>query len=193
MRNLIFIFSLFRLPAPFYGAPTPANRIIIPDMPLPEAIQAIQATVHSASRQGSIDIDDLQRLLDIIANHVERMREATHGGNSSSSRTTTTIHSKARALDGGGQEGGGGSYHHYDGSGNTVDVNYQAPTEDEHGGLVNITCKGISVCNPVTVYNGKGGKNLGKIYKDADKAAKKGDKAGKKGWWRLGRSGRWTD
>jgi hypothetical protein len=191
MRYLVSILSLFLLPTPFYGAPISTRNTTIPDMPLPEAIHAIQATVQSASRQGSIDIDDLQRLLDIIASHVERMREATHGG--TSSRATTTVHSKAQTQDNGGQRSGG--YHHHDGIGSTADVTYQGPTDsgDEHSGLVNITCKGISVCNPVTVYNGKDSKGLGTVYKEAGKAARKGNKAGKKSWWKLGRSGRWRD
>ncbi|KAH6845327.1 hypothetical protein B0I37DRAFT_355808 [Chaetomium sp. MPI-CAGE-AT-0009] len=60
----------------------------------------------------------------------------------------------------------------------------------ESGGI-HITCKGISVCNPVTIINGKGGRriNLAKLEKAVEKARKKAQKKEakkkKKGRWRF--------
>jgi Na+-transporting NADH:ubiquinone oxidoreductase subunit NqrF len=51
---------------------------------------------------------------------------------------------------------------------------------NESSGAINITCKGISVCNPVTIINEKGGKKV-KLDK-LDKAAAKGRKKAGKNW-----------
>ncbi|KAK3301022.1 uncharacterized protein B0H64DRAFT_438134 [Chaetomium fimeti] len=55
----------------------------------------------------------------------------------------------------------------------------------ESGGI-HITCKGISVCNPVTIINGNGGRRfkLSKLEKAEEKRRKK--EAKEKGRWRFG-------
>ncbi|KAL2130263.1 hypothetical protein VTI74DRAFT_6680 [Chaetomium olivicolor] len=71
-----------------FAAPTPASapvrRTIAATMALPDAVSAVNeavASVSKANEQGGLKdsaiLDDIERLLDIIATHVERIRQAT--------------------------------------------------------------------------------------------------------------------
>jgi hypothetical protein len=188
---------------------TPSSEHTIPDMAFPDALMAIKDTVNRVSdANGQVSVldgailDDLQRLLDIIASHVERMHEATQGGNSGTNSNSNThanpdagkaparIHNKANdnkkphpmAIPPGavivnhGSMSGDKEDHHDDESlKGELHV-----TSDEHG-FTNITCKGISVCNPVTVISGKDGKKI-KLLDKLDKADRKKNKKKFKGW-----------
>lgn len=177
---------------------TPSIEATTPDIALPDALIAVKDTVSRVSAstgQGSIPdsttLDDLQRLLDIIAGHVERMREATQGGggnntisnsNSNSNnagKAPTEIHNKKphpMAIPDGAVIVNHGSTDHSDNDDSSQKGELHV-TSDEHG-FTNITCKGISVCNPVTVISTKDGKKI-KLDK-LDKADKKKSKWGKK-------------
>lgn len=126
-------------------------------LPLHDAVQAVNAAVISASSQGQLQdtgvLDDIERLLDIIANHVERMRETTAGTRNG---TTTDKHFRTSTA--------------------TSNKNIKAPPplladilaaadDGASESNINITCKGISVCNPVTIFNEKGAH---KIHFDKD-------------------------
>ena len=81
---------------------------------------------------------------------------------------------------------------HDDMFGGTVTIT-ATEAEDGAGGLdvhhtdsggIHIICKGISVCNPVTIVNGKGGKKID-FAKVQKAAAKSREKAAKKSRWRF--------
>jgi hypothetical protein len=194
---------------------TPSSEHPIPDMAFPDALIAMKDTVNRVSAANGqfpvldgATLDDLQRLLDIIASHVERMREATQGNNSGTTSNSNThpnpnagkaparIHNKANeniqvtnnkkphpmAIPPGAVIVNHGSM-----SGDKEDHNGdESPkgelhvTSDEHG-FTNITCKGISVCNPVTVISGKDGKKI-KLLDKLDKADRKKNKKKFKSW-----------
>ncbi|AEO65964.1 98a79abf-0207-4b42-8ca3-87ee192b87ec [Thermothielavioides terrestris] len=156
--------------------------------PLHDAVLAVNAAVSKASIQGSLQdsgvLDDIERLLDIIASHVERIRDATGGNNNNG----TSDHNATGAI----------SHHADDTDPELEDNNNNDSPPKKHPPLladafagaddtgpgpepnINITCNGITVCNPVAILNGKGGrkgqwgKDMGKSIKDAKDRVKKG-------------------
>lgn len=194
MQHLISLIAVITvITRPVLAAPVSAIR----DVAFPDALISINATALKASTakvQGSVDdtgvLDDLQKLLNIIAGHVERMREATHGNGTTAGQvpapeanrktnnrpTTATTRKTAN---------GAVIVNHGTLPQNDNHPQGQRQGEEQIGGLevvtnsetgfTNITCKGISVCNPVTVINEKGGKKIkpGKLDKAAEKAKKK--------------------
>jgi hypothetical protein len=104
LTSIIAILPLCALAAPtdlngnaiINDAPAP-NRIADRELAFPEALAALRNTVSRASAAhdvGSEDedpdvLDDLERLLDIIANHVERMRKATQATNGTNAPPAT--------------------------------------------------------------------------------------------------------
>jgi hypothetical protein len=226
---------------------------IIPPADLKEEIESSASAADSANIEGQIEdsglFDDLERLLDIIGNHVDRMRgeggassnnngfslkghndsdkdddKASHQDNKpvlakelehKGAASPAPADSDAAALEpateaepgfppfqgapgpsifdppSGGDSDFPNSLHHNDGGDNNNDHQQQQPeshpapnfpevTEPAGGGgdhgFTNITCKGISVCNPVTVFHEKGANKKGK---------------GKGVWSSLGNWGGW--
>jgi hypothetical protein len=214
--RIIIIFAIFGILAwsrPVDGTTSleqrsPSSETTTPDdMAFPDALMAMKDTanrVSAANGEGSIPdgatLDDLQRLLEIVASHLERMREAATQGGSDNGTTTSSpdagkppaeVHNKANdddkkphpmAIPPGAVIVNPGSV-----SGDKPDHNNgESPkgelqvTSDERG-FVNITCKGISVCNPVTVISTKDGKKI-KLLDKLDKADRKKNKKKFKGW-----------
>ncbi|KAK4252239.1 hypothetical protein C7999DRAFT_26961 [Corynascus novoguineensis] len=193
----------------------------IPDGDIPEVLPALNRAVHRASLAegpnypGDAEfLDNLERLLEIIAAHVKRMRQskAVLGGangptdgapqryEAAPSPTLAANSGKtaSKALEpviinyddmfpdcqsqgelpqrkqGDGTEDG--QVNLADGHGNGPQVQY---SERGNGGTsFNIICKGISVCNPVTIVNDRGGRRrkLDKLDKAAAKRRKKVEK-----------------
>ncbi|KAK4043702.1 hypothetical protein C8A01DRAFT_32231 [Parachaetomium inaequale] len=251
------------LPVCALAAPTDLNgTATIDDAPAPdrttdeelafsEALAALRNTVSRASAAhdaGSEEedpdvLDDLERLLGIIADHVERMREAMQGTNGTNAPPATAASpAEAPAAHHAGTDNRNGDDSNnkapapaageaaqapsaaaspawaWAGPSNTTnddatektpddpapviinqadmfpDADTDADADDtttqvgggpqvqynEPSGAINITCKGISVCNPVTIINEKGGKRI-KLEK-LDKAAAKGRKKAGKNW-----------
>ncbi|KAL2182417.1 hypothetical protein L209DRAFT_759520 [Thermothelomyces heterothallicus CBS 203.75] len=151
----------------------------------PGILTALNHTVHRAniarrpSPPGDSDdvVDDLERLLQVIAGHVDRMRQQSSRADDNNGTDDTT------ANDGGGG-GGPGRVEvapspalapapvviNYDAmfpdrapspaQGRSRHEGDNADADDDGDGSgntnFNITCNGISVCNPVTVVNGGG-------------------------------------
>jgi hypothetical protein len=213
--RIIIIFGLFGILAwsrPVEGTTSleqrsPSSETTTPDdVAFPDALMAMKDTanrVSAANGQGSAldgaTLDDLQRLLDIVTSHLERMREAAAQGGSNNGTTTTSssspnasnplakVHNKKphpMAIPPGAVIVNPGSVSgdkpdHSDGESPKGELQV---TSDEHG-FINITCKGISVCNPVTVISTKDGKKikLDKLDK-LDKADRKKNKNKFKDW-----------
>ena len=208
LRIIIIIAAIFGILAwsrPVEGTTgleqrSPSKTTTPDDMAFPDALMAMKDTANRVSAatngQGSVPdgatLDDLQRLLDIIASHLERMRETAQGGNSNNGTTSSssspdagnapaTIHNKRphpMAIPPGAVIVNPGSVSgdkdgHSDGESPKGELQV---TSDDHG-FINITCKGISVCNPVTVISTKDGKKI-----KLDKADRKKNKNKFKGW-----------
>ncbi|KAK4152247.1 hypothetical protein C8A00DRAFT_16439 [Chaetomidium leptoderma] len=185
---------------------------INPNITLPDAICAMNATVYKANAanvtadiKDNSALDDLQKLLNIIANHVERMRKAIHGNVARAALPEF----QAPALPAEAADFDTMTAPSFD-SGDIIimdapfddfntmtapsfdsaeimdapfdDYTTTVPGDANPPGLINITCKGIGVCNPVTIIKEKDGKKIKvdkveKLHKAAENAKKK---AGKK-------------
>ncbi|KAL2199894.1 hypothetical protein P885DRAFT_58089 [Corynascus similis CBS 632.67] len=188
------------------------------DEAIPEVPPALNRAVHRVSLAegpnypGDAEIlDNLERLLEIIAAHVKRMRQsqAVRGGANGSTdgapQRYETVPSPTLAADSGKtaskalkpviinyddmfpdcqsqgelpqrQQGDGtedGQVNWADGHGNGPQVQYSE--RGDGGTIFNITCKGISVCNPVTIVNDRSSRRLqlDKLDKAAAKRRKK--------------------
>jgi hypothetical protein len=161
---------------PWYGAAAaPIGKNSTEITSLTSAIATINATVSHASAQGVIQdsgiLDDIERLLNIIGDHVERIRgpyvtNSTHNGTYTTSSTNatyplrqnTTTPSTVVSSDAPGTKTTNNK------AGSTTIVN--PPSFAEIFGSasdknITIHCKGVSVCNPVTVVSDKNGTHTG--------------------------------
>ncbi|KAK3310488.1 uncharacterized protein B0T15DRAFT_518654 [Chaetomium strumarium] len=143
-----------------HAAPIEINAASNPD--LLSAIAAINATVSRASAQGVIQdsgiLDDIERLLNIIGDHVERIRGPYVGNSTNNATTFTTTNTTASstvpvAI-------GTGTKTTNNKAASTTITNPPSFADifgSAHGSLsdknITVNCKGISVCNPVTVVS----------------------------------------
>ncbi len=163
-----------------------------------EDIGADAINAGAASTQGDIDddglLDDLERLIEILGDHVDHLRG---GSDENDTDDEGEVKDNWEGGEGGppaseeadqADERNSADYttagHHDDASDGGIIpiaephvVNHipEPVYQDYDPGFVNITCKGISVCNPVTVIGGN-----------------KGDKSShrEKGWKQWGK-GKW--
>ncbi|KAL1841252.1 hypothetical protein VTJ49DRAFT_7254 [Mycothermus thermophilus] len=120
-------------------------------------------------------LDGLRKLLDIIDSHTERMRDGGCGGCGGGGRVNTAANNTANALTGGGveEEEEGIEYTNPNCDPDPLDLLQGLPprprpqppqnevqVSSDDRGSIHITCKGISVCNPVTVVHSKDGKSI---------------------------------
>ncbi|KAJ4295946.1 hypothetical protein N0V88_004648 [Collariella sp. IMI 366227] len=112
-------------------------------MALPDAVSAVNqaiATVEGGSLQDTGVLDDIERLLDIIATHVERIRAAT-SDTSASSQLADALAATDRAVAA------------KDMARNKAAAVKEKPEEKP----TIIKCKGFGVCNPVTLVQDPNG------------------------------------
>ncbi|KAK4239917.1 hypothetical protein C8A03DRAFT_32025 [Achaetomium macrosporum] len=174
-----------------HAAPIVINSTSNPD--LLSAVATINASVSHASAQGVIQdtgiLDDIERLLNIIGDHVERIRgpyvgnstsDATYTPNAAYPLTNTTATSTVPVID----AGVAGTKTTKNKSASTTITNppsfadiFGAANGSQSEKNITVHCKGISVCNPVTVLSddgtgkGNGNGNGNGNGKDAKKGA----------------------
>lgn len=174
--------DILPLPKALLGSAVPETmlpRSILPEPILDASTEDIGADAISAgaaSTQGDIDdddlVDDLERLIEILGDHVDHLRGGSDGHDTDD---------EDEGKDKWGDEGGSSAPEDADQADGHMSADHT--TDGYHGdasagdiaeprvvnhvpepayqgyepGFVNITCKGISVCNPVTVIGGSKG------------------------------------
>ncbi len=147
-----------------------------------EDLGADAISANAASAQGDLDddglLDDLERLIEILGDHVDHLR-----GGSDENDNDDEDDGRDKDEDEGGSSAPGEADEadghrfadHTAAEPHAVNHVPEPVYQDFDPGFVNITCKGISVCNPVTVVGGS-----------------KGDKSShrEKGWKQWGK-GKW--
>ena len=193
LKRLLSSLIIFRIAV--LAAPAPADESGLLPLILPESARGITASLDSArliNTQGAIDdgdvLDNLQRLLNMIGDHVDKICGFYNDKYKNDDRGTAPAPAPALApiptpdpvlFETIPEEQAGHT--------TTVETgNADGDHADEillpeifsganETSFTNITCKGVSVCNPVTVFNEKGAKRIkwSKIEKAMRKKAEK--------------------
>ncbi|KAG7292487.1 hypothetical protein NEMBOFW57_002522 [Staphylotrichum longicolle] len=188
LKRLLSSLIIFRVSV--LAAPAPVDETGLLPLLLPEAAKEITASLESvrpANAQSAINngdvLDDIERLLNIIGDHVDKIcglyndkiqngDHCTHPAIASLPTPDPVLfeptpdeqdgHTALEADDANANPNDAGLPEFLSGANETM--------------FTNITCKGISVCNPVTVFNEKGARRM--KWSKIEKAMRQ--KAGKK-------------
>lgn len=191
LKRLLSSLVIFR--ASVLAAPAPVDETGPLPLLLPDAAKEITASlesVRSANAQSAINngdvLDDIERLLNIIGDHVDKIcglyNDKIQNGDRCTHPAIASVptpdpiflettpdeqddHAMVETDDANVNPNDAGLADFLSGANETM--------------FTNITCKGISVCNPVTVFNEKGARRMkwSKIEKAMRKKADKKTKA----------------